>query len=101
MIMYQKNDKHRVYQLIDKFLEREISTPVFCDEFYYCFDLELDYATLTSLEYSTFSELGTVCGRFSEYEEDHIQYPKGFYTEEEVLNKVLSTKEKLCNKNTS
>ena len=99
--MYQKNDKRRLYQLIDKFLEREISTPVFCDEFYYCFDLELDYATLTSLEYSTFSELGTVCGRFSEYEEDHIQYPTVFYTEEELRSKVLETRENLFSKSSS
>lgn len=74
------------------------SVHIFCDEFYYCFDLELDYETLTSFEYSTFSELGIICGRFSEFKEDHIQYPKGFYTEEDVRNKVLETKEKLYNK---
>lgn len=96
--MYQKNDKRRLYHLMDMFLEGIISTSVFCDEFYYCYDLELDYDTLTSLEYSIFSELGIVCGRFSEFKEDHIQYPKGFYTEENVRNKVLETKEKLYNK---
>lgn len=65
--MHKKNDKRRLYQLMDMFLEGTISTSVFCDEFYYCFDLELDYDTLTSLEYSIFSELGIVCGRFSEF----------------------------------
>ena len=99
--MYQKNNKRCLYQLMDMFLEKEIFVSVFCYEIYYCYDLGIGYTTLTPLEYSTFSELGTVCGRFSEYEEDHIQYPKGFYTEEEVLNKVLATKDKLCNKNTS
>ena len=98
MSMYQKNDKRRLYQLMDMFLERAISASVFCDEFYYCYDLEVDYATLTSLEYSTFSGLDIVSSRFSEFEKDHIQYPKGFYTEEELRNKILETKEKLCNK---
>lgn len=96
--MHKKNDKRRLYQLMDMFLEGTISASVFCDEFYYCYDLELDYDTLTSLEYSIFSELGIICGRFSEFEEDHIQYPKGFYTIEDVRNKILETKEKLYNK---
>ena len=95
--MYEKTDKRRIYQLIDMYLSGKINETTFCDEFYYCFDLELDYDTLTEDEYKVFYELSEITGRFSRFEEDHQQHPGVFYTKEEVQQKIIETKEKLRN----
>ena len=78
--MFEKNDKRRLYWLIDQYLSDKINEITFCDEFYYSYDLEMDYSMLTELEHKLFSELSTVAGRFSEYEEDHLGLQNGFYT---------------------
>ena len=39
--MYEKNDKRRVYWLIDLYLAGKIDDKTFCDEFYYSYDLEI------------------------------------------------------------
>lgn len=77
------------------YLTGTITAPVFCDEFYYSYSLEIGDDDLTELEQETFSELDKISSRFSEFEEDHIKYPGGFYTEAELLQKILETKEKL------
>lgn len=79
--MFAKNDKRRLYQLMDMYLSGFIEAPTFCDEFYYSYDLEMDYKTLSKEEHSAFSELSTVSGRFSEFEEDHKKYPGAYFTE--------------------
>lgn len=93
--MYDKSDKRRLYWLIDQYLSGRIDEPIFCDEFYYSYDLEVDSNTLTDIEKVVFAELSTVAGRFSEYEEDHLGLPNGFYTVEELKQKIIETKEKL------
>ncbi len=52
--MYEKNDKRRVYWLIDLYLAGKIDDKTFCDEFYYSYDLEMDGSTLTKLEREVF-----------------------------------------------
>jgi hypothetical protein len=93
--MFPKDDKRRLYQLIDMFLAKQITASVFCDEFYYSYDLEIDYDTLSALEYSAFSELEKVSSRFSQFNEDLEKYPGVYYNEEELKQKILETKEKL------
>ena len=44
--MYEKNDKRRVYWLIDLYLAGKIDDKTFCDEFYYSYGLEMDGSTL-------------------------------------------------------
>jgi hypothetical protein len=93
--MFPKNNKRRLYQLMDMYLSGTITSTVFCNEFYYCYDLEIDYTTLTDLEHIVFSDLGTIVGRFSPYEKDHLGLPHGFYTETELRQKVIETKKRL------
>ena len=69
------------------YLSGNISDKVFCDEFYYSYDLEIDLDTLTNIEKKAFSELSTGSDRFSEFEEDHIKYPKGFLYRSRVVAK--------------
>lgn len=92
--MYAKNDKRRLYQLIEMYLSKTITASVFCDEFYYCYDLELDRSTLTELETQVFAELDKVSSRFSQYEEDHKLDPKAFTTEAELNQKILEVQNK-------
>jgi hypothetical protein len=99
--VFEKNDKRRLYQLMDMYLKGTITASVFCDEFYYSYDLELDDAIFTDLERQAFSDLSTLVGRFSPYEEDHLGLPHGFYTEAELRNKILETKEKLKEQNSN
>lgn len=93
--MFEKDDKRRLYQLMDMFLSGEITASVFCDEFYYSYDLGIDYDILNDAEQKAFSDLSTVSSRFSEFKEDHEKYPKGFFTEEQLYQKVRETKENL------
>lgn len=86
--MYAKNDKRRLYQLIKIYLSKAITSSVFCDEFYYCYDIELNHSYLTELERKKFAELDKVCSRYSQYEEDYKLDSKAFVTEEELWQKV-------------
>lgn len=93
--MYSKNDKRRLYQLVDMYIDGIITASVFCEEFYYSYNLEISDKDLTNSEKEAFSELDKIASRFSEYEDDHQLDPKAFSTETELRQKVLMTKEKL------
>ena len=93
--MYEKNDKRRIYWLIDEYLQGKINEPTFCDEFYYSYDLGVDKNTLIDLEHEAFSELSRVTSRFSEFDEDHQLDPRAFSTTQELKKKIIETKEKL------
>ncbi|HZW61017.1 MAG TPA: hypothetical protein VFF04_02225 [Candidatus Babeliales bacterium] len=67
----------------------------FCNEFYYCYDLELDSSTLTPLESALFSKLSTVSNRFSPYKEDHGRHPRLYSTEVELKELVIEIKKQL------
>jgi hypothetical protein len=91
--MFEKNDKRRLYWLLDQYLSGKITERVFCDEFYYSYSLEINDNDLTELEQKTFSELDKIASRYSEYEEDHKLDPKAFYTTEQLKQKIIETKE--------
>ena len=93
--MYKKNDKRRLYWLIDSYLSKEVTAKFFCDEYYYCYDLELDDEFLTDLEKDNFSRLSAVVSRFSEFKEDIENYPGIYFTEQELKQKIIETKENL------
>lgn len=93
--MYDKTDKRRIYQLMDMFLSGRIDAWNFCNEYFYCYDLELDRETLTELEIKAFSELGTVVRKFTNIEEDIKKYPGTFFTEEQLKQKTIETKGRL------
>lgn len=97
--MFDKNDKRILYWLLNQYLSGKITARIFCDEFYYCYDIEMDYSTLTAEEYEVFSELAKVAGRFSEYKEDHKLDSKAFYTTDELKLKVIEMNEKLKGQN--
>lgn len=93
--MFNKDDKRRLYQLMDLFLKKQITAPVFCDEFYYSYDLEIDIETLSKEEQLAFSELSQVSSRFSQFKEDFEKYPGVYNNEDELKQKIIETKETL------
>jgi len=93
--MIQKDSKWYIYWIIDMYLSKKISAVTFCNEFHDSYDIELDYDQLTTLEHKLFLELGTIAGRFSEFEEDHKKYPGTYFTEKQLKDKIIETKEKL------
>jgi hypothetical protein len=93
--MFEKDDKRRLYWLMDSYLSGKIDERTFCDEYYYSYDLEVDYKDLSPIEEKAFSELSAVSSRFSEFEEDHKLDAKAFSTVEELKRKVRDTQEKL------
>lgn len=95
--MYSKDDKRQLYWLIDQYLSGKIDESTFCDEFYYCYDLGIDYNMLSEPELQIFDELNSISSRFSKYEEDHKLSPKAYASVEELKKKIIETKEKLKN----
>lgn len=93
--MYGKDDKRRLYWLINEFLRGKIPASIFCDEFYYSYDLEIPKNVFSDIEYRAFSELNETLSRFSAYESDHLLDPKAFANEKELMEKIKDTKEKL------
>lgn len=93
--MYNKNDKRRLYWLMEQYLSGKISERFFCDEFYYSYDLELNYDDLSSLEKNCFSELNKVTSRFSEFEEDHKLDTKAFFSKSDLEGAIRFTYKRL------
>ncbi len=93
--MYTKNNKQRLYWLIDQYLLDNIDEQTFCDEFYYSYDLELDYETLTEIEKKAFAELSEVSSRFSQNDNDHKLDSRAFSTLQELRQKIIEAKIKL------
>lgn len=93
--MYAKNDKRRLYELIEMYLSGSITASAFCDEFYYSYCLEINFNAFTKLEQECFSELEKVSRRFSPYKADHKLDPFAFSTEAELKKKIIETISKL------
>jgi hypothetical protein len=93
--MFEKVEKKRLYWLINQYLSKKISASTFCDEYYYCYGLELDHSSLNDKEAKVFSELADIVNRYSEFEED---FSRGFFNEQELAQKIIETKKHLRKK---
>ncbi len=97
--MFKKSDKRYLYWLIDQYLSGAFNASSFCAAYYDSLDLEVNPETLTKLEDVTFSELYTVASRFSDSAEDHKNYPGTYFTEDELRQKIIDTKNELSKAN--
>ncbi len=97
MNIFDKKNKKYLYLIIDLFASGKIDEKTFCDEYYYSYDLAIDYSTLTENEYRIFLELSEIVDRFSEYPEDHKLDIHAFTNKEELKKKILETKNALEN----
>jgi hypothetical protein len=94
--MFENQDKKKLYWLIDQYLSNKMSARDFCSNYHVCYDVELDLNSITTLEKQLFSELSIIAGRFSPYDQDHKNFPNVFYTENELKQKIIDVKKKLC-----
>lgn len=90
-MIFEKNKKRRLYLLMEQYLLNRITARIFCDEFYYCYDLDLDSNTLNEQEQKAFKELAIVTNRFSEFKEDHEKYPGTYFDEAKLKKKIIET----------
>lgn len=83
-----KRSKNYIYHLMKELVKKEISPRKFCNEFYECFDLNIDLNLLSEVEKKQFESLSDVAGRFSEFQEDIDKFPKAYSDEKELRKKV-------------
>ncbi|MCX6987420.1 MAG: hypothetical protein NT065_04610 [Chlamydiae bacterium] len=84
--------KNKLWRLIEYYLDKKIDEVVFCSNFFLLYVHEIDYNDFDDQEQNILSELSEVAGRFSPYEEDHIETPGAFYTKQQLAEKILETK---------
>ncbi len=94
-IPFRRSDKRRIYALIDSYLSSKISALDFCDEFHSSYGMDLNLESLSDTERSVFSSLDEVSGRFSPYNNDHEKHPGVYFTEDELKEKVISSRNAL------
>lgn len=90
--MYAKNDKRRLYWLIDQYLAGTLNESTFCDEFYYSYCLEIEGGDLDESEKKVFEGLRITSSRFSPHEEDHRRDAHAFSTKEELRQAILDAR---------
>ncbi len=93
--MLKKDDKRILYWLIDQYISKELDAWGFCQQYGECYNIEIDYDSLSQEEYDYFSKLNVVAVRFSKFEDDFKNYPGVYYTEQELDQKIIKTKEAL------
>ncbi|MCX5925487.1 MAG: DUF2247 family protein [Candidatus Dependentiae bacterium] len=91
--MFQKNDKKRLFWLIDKYLSDKIDAQTFEQEYLGCYYAEMDFNTLMPIERTLFAELSTIVELFSPHEESHKELPGVYYTEQELRQKAMELQE--------
>ena len=92
---FEKNNKSKIYSLIDKYLLNEINALNFCNQFLECYGLEVDPNSFTELEKKTFSELAALAVKYPTFEENFKQYHDAYYTENTLRDKVIAARERL------
>lgn len=97
--MYEKNDKRRLYWLVDEYISNRINESVFCDEYYFSYNMEINQADLLDYEKDQFESISKIASRFSEFEEDHKLDAKAFSSSQELREKILEAKKVLTSQN--
>lgn len=90
-----KNTPEYIYSLMEQFINGDISARKFCDLFYESFGLEMDLSLLSGNERKEFERLSEVSSRFSEFDEDRVNFPNAYSDENELLERVLSVQANL------
>lgn len=86
--MVERSDRERLYWLIELLDTGKLGMDNFCNEFHITYDHNIDYDTLSEEERRVFRDIAYEAARFSEHEEDHLNYPGVYSTSTEVLEKV-------------
>jgi hypothetical protein len=90
-----ETDKRQLYWLMDSYLLGKITASLFKEQFYHYYLSSIDLAGLTRKEAEAFKGLNRIVRNFSPYEQDHKANPGVFFTEQQLKQAVIETKEKL------
>lgn len=80
--------KEQLYYLLKNVKIGKYDIKTFCDLFTVTFNVECDYAELSSAEMNVFSKLEEYTCRFSPFEEDLRNYPNTYYDEETIKKQI-------------
>jgi len=83
--------KKKLYILLKKYIDDEINTVNFCEEFSITYDLKIDHDQFSVEEGKIFKILSTYVDRHSPFEEDFIKHPNVYYTDQEIREKAEET----------
>lgn len=86
-MIYPKDDKRRLYQLMYMYLNGQLVAWDFCTEFFKSYVIGLNKSDLDEVEHKYFGELDEVSQRFSSFEED-LKIPHAFFNEEQLKAKI-------------
>ena len=91
------NPKARLMYLLKHFYMENYDIIDFTNEFHRIYTFEVDYSELSENERQLLSELYSIVGRFTEFEEDLKMYPNAYFSKDDVKEKAtevyLSLKE--------
>jgi hypothetical protein len=93
----EKNDKRRLFLLVDRYLIDQVTPSVFYRE-YSNLSLLLEAGFLSTEEQKLFSELHSITSKFCD-DEDELkkQAPGFFYTKQELKQKITTVKQRFLN----
>lgn len=92
--MSERSPKERLYWLMELLIGKEIEASNFCDEFHQTYEHDLN-EELSEIEKNLFMEISHKSSRFSEFHEDHLQYPGVYVNDLEIRSLVLDSWTKL------
>lgn len=88
--------KEQLMYLLEHYYKNDYTTDVFVDEFYRIYNFEVDDSDLTQKELRILSELSTITGRFSPFEDD-LKIPNAYFSENDVRKKATEVYLELSN----
>ena len=86
-MVYPKNDKRRLYQLMFMYLNNQLVAYDFCREFFECYVLGIDTDDLDDVEHKNFGELDLVAGRYAT-KDSRDELPGVYFSEEDLTAKI-------------
>jgi hypothetical protein len=75
----KKNDKKRLFLLVDRYLSHEITAWIFCREYSEYYKLILEASLLSKEEKNLFSELHSITSKFCDDEDEIKKQAPGFF----------------------
>ena len=83
--------KETLYSLLNQYMQAQINTLNFCDQFSMAYDLETDHDEFSNKERELFGNLSIYIDRYSPFEEDFLKFPGVYHTEKEIQEKAKET----------
>jgi hypothetical protein len=91
--------KEQLYYLLNNYAIQKYDVKTFCQAFQDLFYPDIPRTELTPYELKVFNELGNKVVRYSPYKEDIMNYPRVYFSNEDIDKAISETRIKLINNN--